>query len=118
MVYRFLTKRTLPHYQPFDYSLESRGFVYHSFIHGLNPCEFFFHMAGGREGVCDTAVKTADSGYVERKMMKSLESAVLQYDSSVRNDQNQFVQLRYGDDNLNTHMCEATEYKAIGYTDQ
>lgn len=43
-------------------------------------------MVGGREGVCDTAVKTADSGYVERKMMKSLESSVLEYDSSVRND--------------------------------
>jgi DNA-directed RNA polymerase beta' subunit len=31
-------------------------------------------MTGGREGVCDTSVKTADSGYVERKMMKNLES--------------------------------------------
>ena len=43
-------------------------------------------MTGGREGVCDTAIKTADSGYVERKMMKNLESIGQCYDNSVRND--------------------------------
>jgi len=74
MQYRFLTYRSLPHFQPFDYQVSSRGYVLHSFIRGLNVTEFWFHMTGGREGVCDTAIKTADSGYVERKMMKNLES--------------------------------------------
>ena len=50
-------KRTLPHY-PFgeltkEREYESRGFVRHSFIRGLNPEEFFFHAMSGREGVCD-----------------------------------------------------------------
>ncbi|CAL6092846.1 DNA-directed_RNA polymerase subunit [Hexamita inflata] len=75
-------------------------------------------MTGGREGVCDTSIKTADSGYVERKMMKNMESVSQGYDNSVRNDQNGFVQLRYGDDNLNTHFCETQEYKSIGLTDK
>jgi DNA-directed RNA polymerase beta' subunit len=53
-------KRTLPHY-PFDKmdnedEYESRGFVRHSFIEGLNPQEFFFHAMSGREGICDTAM--------------------------------------------------------------
>ncbi|CAL6014193.1 DNA-directed_RNA polymerase subunit [Hexamita inflata] len=118
MTYRFLTNRSLPHFQPFDYSLHSRGYVSHSFIQGLDAPEFWFHMTGGREGVCDTSIKTADSGYVERKMMKNMESVSQGYDNSVRNDQNGFVQLRYGDDNLNTHFCETQEYKSIGLTDK
>jgi DNA-directed RNA polymerase beta' subunit len=50
-------KRTLPHYPfsrlPKKDEYESRGFVRHSFIHGLNPKEFFFHSMSGREGICD-----------------------------------------------------------------
>jgi DNA-directed RNA polymerase beta' subunit len=50
-------RRTLPHY-PFDNKdkesqYESRGFIKHSFIEGLNPQEFFFHAMSGREGICD-----------------------------------------------------------------
>ena len=52
-------KRSLPHY-PLDPNgldkereYESRGFIRHSFIHGLNPQEFFFHAMSGREGVAD-----------------------------------------------------------------
>jgi DNA-directed RNA polymerase II subunit RPB1 len=50
-------KRTLPHYSFGDLDVkeeyESRGFIRHSFIHGLNPQEFFFHAMSGREGICD-----------------------------------------------------------------
>lgn len=91
MNYKFLTYRTLPHFYPFDYGLASRGYVYNSFIQGMSVYEFFFHMTGGREGVCDTAIKTADSGYVERKLMKNMESITLCYDNSVRNEQNQLI---------------------------
>jgi DNA-directed RNA polymerase beta' subunit len=50
--------RTLPHYTKFDDGPEARGFVEHSFIHGLTPQEFFFHSMGGRIGLIDTAVKS------------------------------------------------------------
>jgi DNA-directed RNA polymerase beta' subunit len=54
------SKRTLPHYAfgklDKEVEYESRGFVRHSFIEGLNPQEFFFHAMSGREGVCDTAM--------------------------------------------------------------
>lgn len=53
--------------------------------------EFFCHMTAGREGVCDTAIKTADSGYVERKIMKNMESLRLAYDGSVRDDCNNII---------------------------
>lgn len=54
--------RTLPHFIKDDYGAESRGFVENSYLAGLNPTEFFFHAMGGREGLIDTAVKTAETG--------------------------------------------------------
>lgn len=55
--------RTLPHFIKDDYGPESRGFVENSYLAGLTPAEFFFHAMGGREGLIDTAVKTAETGY-------------------------------------------------------
>jgi len=39
---------------------------------------------GGREGLVDTAVKTAETGYMQRRLMKALEDLVLKYDKTVR----------------------------------
>jgi DNA-directed RNA polymerase III subunit RPC1 len=47
-----------------------RGFVANSFFSGLTPSEFFFHTMAGREGLVDTAVKTAETGYMSRRLMK------------------------------------------------
>lgn len=55
-------KRTLPHFIKDDYGPESRGFVENSYLAGLTPSEFYFHAMGGREGLIDTAVKTAETG--------------------------------------------------------
>ena len=49
-----------------DYSPESKGFVENSYLAGLTPTEFFFHAMGGREGLIDTAVKTTETGYIQR----------------------------------------------------
>lgn len=56
--------RTLPHFIKDDYGPESRGFVENSYLAGLTPTEFFFHAMGGREGLIDTAVKTAETGMI------------------------------------------------------
>lgn len=52
----------MPHFIKDDYGPESRGFVENSYLAGLTPTEFFFHAMGGREGLIDTAVKTAETG--------------------------------------------------------
>lgn len=52
---------------------------------GLSPIEMFFHTMGGREGLIDTAVKTADTGYMQRRLMKTLEDLFINFDYSVRN---------------------------------
>ena len=77
--------RTLPHFCKFDDSLEARGFVDNSYLAGLTPYEFFFHAMGGRVGLIDTAVKTAQTGYIQRKLVKSMEDLSCQNDETVRN---------------------------------
>lgn len=54
--------RSLSHFAPNDNSPEARGFVYSSYLDGLNTSEMFFHSAGGREGLISTAIKTAEVG--------------------------------------------------------
>jgi len=77
-------KRSLPHFTKDDYSAESKGFVGNSYLTGLTPSEFYFHAMGGREGLIDTAVKTADTGYISRRLMKALEDVMVKYDGTVR----------------------------------
>lgn len=98
--------RTLPHFEYHSLTAPAKGFVANSFYTGLTPTEFFFHTMGGREGLVDTAVKTAETGYMARRLMKALEDLSLQYDNTVRNSENTVVQFIYGDDNLNPELME------------
>jgi len=99
--------RTLPHYSKFDDSSEARGFVENSFISGQTPQEYFFHAMGGREGLIDTAVKTSETGYIQRKLMKSMEDLRVEYDYSVRNNSGCIIQYVYGDDGMDACFVES-----------
>ncbi|EUC41112.1 hypothetical protein COCMIDRAFT_9124 [Bipolaris oryzae ATCC 44560] len=92
--------RTLPHFSKDDYSPESRGFVENSYLRGLTPSEFFFHAMAGREGLIDTAVKTAETGYIQRRLVKALEDVMVKYDGTVRNSMGDIVEFIYGEDGL------------------
>ncbi|CAZ85129.1 unnamed protein product [Tuber melanosporum] len=92
--------RTLPHFTKDDYSPESRGFVENSYLRGLTPQEFFFHAMAGREGLIDTAVKTAETGYIQRRLVKALEDVMAKYDGTVRNSLGDIIQFIYGEDGL------------------
>jgi len=100
-------KRTLPHFKMEDArSPVAKGFVSNSFFSGLLPPEFFFHTMGGREGLIDTAVKTAETGYMQRRLMKALEDLSIQYDMTVRSSSSQIVQFTYGDDGIEPTYME------------
>lgn len=98
--------RTLPCFMPHDVSPSSRGFVRNPYKSGLNMAEFFFHAMGGREGLVDTAVKTSQTGYIQRCLLKSMESLRVRYDGTVRDSQNVVVQFSYGHDGWNPTMVE------------
>ncbi|KAE9394109.1 beta and beta-prime subunits of DNA dependent RNA-polymerase [Gymnopus androsaceus JB14] len=98
--------RSLPHFPKKSKEPPSKGFVRNSFYSGLVATEFLFHAISGREGLVDTAVKTAETGYMQRRLMKALEDLTTQYDLSVRNSTGGVVQFRYGDDGLDPACLE------------
>jgi len=98
--------RTLPHFSKYDDSLGARGFVENSYINGLFPEELYFHAMGGRVGLIDTAVKTSQTGYIQRRLIKGMEDLKVEYDMTVRNSKGKIVQFVYGDDNIDTVKVE------------
>ena len=93
-------RRTLPHFAKDDFGPQSKGFVASSYLTGLNPTEFYFHAMGGREGLIDTACKTADTGYISRRLMKALEDVMVKYDGTVRTSKEVIVTFLYGEDGM------------------
>jgi len=47
---------------------------------------------GGREGIIDTAIKTSETGYIQRRLIKALEDVLVKYDGTVRNSRGQIIQ--------------------------
>jgi hypothetical protein len=60
----------------------------------------------GREGLIDTAVKTAETGYMQRRLMKCLEDLCAQYDSTVRNSVGELFEFSFGGDSLDPLRVE------------
>ncbi|XP_038060034.1 DNA-directed RNA polymerase III subunit RPC1-like isoform X2 [Patiria miniata] len=104
--------RALPHFKRHSKVPAAKGFVKNSFYTGLTPTEFFFHTMGGREGLVDTAVKTAETGYMQRRLVKSLEDLCSHYDGTVRNSMSDIIQFEYGADGLDPAMMEAKDKPA------
>ncbi|XP_073269578.1 DNA-directed RNA polymerase III subunit 1-like isoform X1 [Primulina huaijiensis] len=98
--------RTLPHFEREAKDPDAKGFVQNSFYSGLTATEFFFHTMGGREGLVDTAVKTAETGYLSRRLMKTMEDLSVHYDNSVRNASACIVQFIYGGDGMDPAQME------------
>lgn len=92
------TDRVLPHFAKGDFGPEARGFVENSYKDGLKPHEFLFHAMGGREGIVDTAIKTAETGYIQRRLIKAMEDLKVDVNKTVRNSIGDVVQFVYGSD--------------------
>ena len=61
-----------------------QGFIVGSFGSGLTPKEFFSHARTGRTSLCDTALRTLQTGYSQRTLIKLMEKMVVHNDGSVR----------------------------------
>ena len=61
---------------------------------------------GGREGLIDTAVKTSQTGYIQRRLVKALEDVMVQYDYSVRDSMGNIIQYLYGEDGIGPEYIE------------
>ena len=99
-IMRGYVNRALSHFKEGDPTPKARGFVYASYQTGLDPIEYFFHAMGGREGLVDTAVRTQQSGYMQRRLINALEQLRVEYDGTVRNSTGDIIQLKYGEDGV------------------
>merc|ERR1719223_615897 len=106
-------RRTLPHFSKDDLGPESRGFVENSYLRGLSPQEFFFHAMGGREGLIDTACKTAETGYIQRRLVKAMETVMARYDGTLRTSGGNVVQFLYGEDGMDAVWIERQKFESL-----
>jgi len=90
--------RVLIHFKRGDLGADAKGFVASSFKKGLNPKEFFFHSMGGRESLVNTAIRTARSGYMQRRLINALQDLVVRSDGTVRDSGGRIVEFIYGGD--------------------
>jgi len=97
-IFRGYRGRTLPHFEKGSLSAKSHGFVRSCYKTGLSPTEYFFHAMGGREGLVDQAVRTAQSGYMQRRLVNALQDLKTEYDGTVRDSKGLIVQFSYGED--------------------
>lgn len=101
---RNLTSRLLawPQYRPLPHFLRmypgacEGGFVMQSFVTGLDPIAFWNHDAASRQGLIDSALNTAKSGYLQRRMMKGQVDLMVKYDGTVRNCNGKLIEFNYG----------------------
>ena len=106
--------RTLPHFTKYDDSPTARGFIESSYITGLSAHEMFFHAMAGRIGLIDTAVKTSQTGYAQRRIVKSMEDILISYDGTVRNHMGKIVQFQYGEDGFDSCKVENQTIPLVG----
>jgi len=99
-IIRGYENRTLCHFKPNDPNPDSRGFIKSNYREGLNPLEFFFHAMGGREGLVDTAVRTQQSGYMQRRLVNAMEHLRVEYDRTVRDPEGAIIQFLYSEDGV------------------
>jgi len=103
------SNRTLPHFKEHDDNPNSHGFVKSNFRDGLSVLEFFFHAMGGREGLVDTAVRTQQSGYMQRRLINAFEHIRLEYDGTVRDPHGHIMQFLYGEDGIDVAKSDHGE---------
>ncbi len=92
------TNRTLSFFKEQDLSPKAHGFIYSSYMTGLQPYEFFFGAISGRDALMDTALRTPKSGYLYRRLANALQDLKVEYDSTVRDASRNIIQFVYGDD--------------------
>jgi len=96
--------RSMCYFYENDDSPVARGLCHNSYMNGLTYPEFCFHMKAGRGDVVVKVLKTAESGYAQRKLVKTMEDVMCKYDGTVRIANNQIIQQIYGGNGNDTTM--------------
>ena len=85
--------------------------IYSSFREGLNVSEFFISTHGVRKGLTDTALKTAESGYLTRRLVDVSQDVIIREDDC-HTDRGYYVETII--DRKNNSIIEKLEDRIIG----
>jgi DNA-directed RNA polymerase II subunit RPB1 len=105
--------RTSAYAYRYDDRAISKGLCTQSFLEGLKYQEFLAHTASSRTGLIESVIKTAKTGYMQRKLMKSLEDIIVKYDMTVRTAHDNIVQFVYGSTGADTTNQYKYELKIL-----
>ena len=112
----YFYRRPLPHFYRDNLTPEAHGFIEKSYLAGLNPTEYWYHAQAGRVGIISKAIKTAETGYIQRKLIKAMEDLRICYDGTVRNANNVIIQTVYGNDGFDAHFHELQRIPFLNYS--
>jgi DNA-directed RNA polymerase II subunit RPB1 len=105
--------RSLFYFHKDDDTPEARGFIKNTYLSGLSLYEYYYNIAASREGLIDTAIKTATSGYITRQLVKNLEDLIVKYDGTTRNAKDIIVQMVYGENGINQSKQSEIKFNII-----
>ena len=105
-IQRGYRNRTLSLFKTDDLGPVAHGFIERGYKNGLSPAEFFWGAMTGRDSLMDTALRTPKSGYLYRRLANALQDIKVEYDSTVRDANNNIIQFNYGDDNIDVSKSE------------
>ena len=109
--------RTLPHFKRGDLSAESHGFVARGFKEGLLPHEFFWNLMNGREGLMDKSLRTRKSGYMQRRLINSLQDLKVEEDLTVRSSNGEIIQFFAGEDGIDPSKSDWGKFDWRSYAE-
>lgn len=109
-------KNDTPYYKENDPDPMAKGLCVNSFIQGMTPSEFVYHMYSSREGLVEGAIKTGDCGAMHHNIAKVLEVLIVREDKTVRNTQKRVIQFIYGEDGFDAEEMQRVKIGENTYT--
>ncbi|MEM5868521.1 MAG: DNA-directed RNA polymerase subunit A' [Candidatus Aenigmatarchaeota archaeon] len=99
--------RTTSHFEKGKKNLRGYGFVFGNYKDGLDPIGFFFDAASSRENLMDKSLQTRHSGYMERRLVNTLQDLYVDEDLTVKDSHGMIIQFLAGEDGLDPWKSES-----------
>lgn len=90
----------------YSMSLKSRGFIARHYAAGMDVHDFMSHGEAGRVGLVDTAQKTQQGGYAQRRIVKVAEGDIITNDHAARTALDNVVQYMFGGNGTSVEKTE------------
>ncbi|MEM7826750.1 MAG: DNA-directed RNA polymerase subunit A' [Candidatus Aenigmatarchaeota archaeon] len=107
IIERGFVGRTTSHFEKGKRDLRMHGFIFGNYKSGLNPIEFFFDAASSRENLMDKSLQTKHSGYMERRLINTLQDLYVDNNLTVKDSHGMVIQFLPGEDGVDPGKADA-----------